>query len=274
MVRTTKRKPKLTKTSGYKKRDTEFVSLEQVILPVISEITTAPPNDFKRPILENSFKEYVQKQRQFMHYSLTEIADKLGVREEHLRLLEEEGLNRYLPEVYVRSILKKYCLFLHLDYEQALQLYENEVATIKTPGENDYLPNFKPTLSNRINLNYRKVFLGLFLLVILIFSIYQTDMLVGKPKLIVSGVTENMKTDKPFISLSGSVKRTKKLLFNGQEILLDGGTKFQIDNYNLTVGWNVLKFEAFNHLGRIAIKEYNIEFIEPVLETTTTLGEQ
>lgn len=272
MSRATKRKSKLIKPAHVKKKDIEFVSLEQTV-PEIGFEENAVNSDFKRPVLENSFKEYVQRQRQSMHYSLTEIADKLGVREEHLKLLEEEGLNRYLPEVYVRSILKKYCLFLHLDYEQTLQLYENEVATVKTPGENDYLPNLKPALANRMNLNYHKILTGLFFLIIIIFGTYQTGMLIGSPNLVINGLIENMKVDQPFINLSGSVKRTKKLLFNGQELLLDGGTQFQVDNYNLTTGWNTLKFEAFNHLGRTIIKEYHIEYIEPITETTTTIGE-
>lgn len=269
MARVTKSKSKLIKKVAVKKKDIEFVSLEQTV-PEIGYEENTIGGDFKRPVLENSFKEYVQRQRQSMHYSLTEIADKLGVREEHLKLLEEESLNRYLPEVYVRSILKKYCLFLHLDYEQALQLYENEVATVKTSGENDYLPSLKPALANRMNLNYRKILTGLFFLIILIFGAYQTEMLLGSPSIAVDGLIENMKVDKPFINLSGSVRRTKKLLFNGQEILLDGGAKFQVDNYNLTTGWNTLKFEVFNHLGHTVTKEYHIEYIEPVTETTTT----
>ena len=271
MPRVSTRKTKTVKKTSAKKKDIEFVSLEQNTPEIILEENFVN-DDFKRPILENSFKEYVQRQRQSMHYSLAEIAEKLGVREEHLRLLEEEGLNRSLPEVYVRSILKKYCAFLHIDYKQALQLYENEVATIKTPGENDYLPNFKPVLINRMNLNYHKLVGALIFLIVLSFAVYQTEMLIGKPSLVVNGLTENMQVTEPFISLSGNVKRTKKLLFNGQEILLDGGTNFQVDNYNLTAGWNTLKFEAFNHLGKIATKEYHIEYIEPIIETTTTIG--
>jgi len=87
------------------------------------------------------------------------------------------------------------------------------------------------------------------------------DMLVGKPSLMIKELSENMQVSEPFINITGTVARTQKLLFNGQEILLDNGKNFQVDNYNLTNGWNTLKFEAYNHLGRATIKEYHIEFI-------------
>ncbi len=269
MARVTKQKIKIVRTARSRKKEIESTPLETIIPDFTSEVIT-PTADFTRPILENSFKDYIQKQRLSMHYSLGEIAEKLGVREEHLRLLEEEGLNRVLPEVYVYSILKKYCNFLHLDYDQVLKLYKNEVTAMKLPGEGDSLTSFQGNLVHKINLNYRKLVICFLLLVVLTFSAYQLDMLIGKPSLTVNGITENMKVDKPFISISGRVIRTQKLLFNGQEILLDNSRDFQIDNYNLTNGWNTLKFEAYNHLGRITIKEYHIEFTGVLEETTTT----
>jgi transcriptional regulator with XRE-family HTH domain len=269
MVRTIKSKTKKVKTPHLKKKEVEQIPPEVEASTFIPEM--APPaTDFARPILENSFKEYTQRQRLAMHYSLAEIADKLGVREEHLQLLEEEGLNRFLPEVYVYSILRKYCNFLHLDYEQALKLYKNEVTAIKLPGEGDPLTSFKINITRKINLNYKKLVIFFLLLVVLVFGAYQIDMLIGKPSLTINGLTENMQVAEPFINMTGKVSRTKKLLFNGQEILLDNGQAFEIDNYNLTDGWNTLKFEAYNHLGRITTKEYHVEFTGTGEETTTT----
>jgi len=97
--------------------------------------------------------------------------------------------------------------------------------------------------------------------IVLVFGVYQLDMLVGKPGLMVKDLTENMQVSEPFIDITGQVTRSQKLLFNGQEILLDNGRNFQVDNYNLTNGWNTLKFEAYNHLGRVTAKEYHIECI-------------
>lgn len=276
MVRTIKSKTKKIRTPHLKKKEVEQIPSETEASTFIPGMAT-PATDFTRPILENSFKEYTQRQRLAMHYSLAEIADKLGVREEHLQLLEEEGLNRSLPEVYVYSILRKYCNFLHLDYEQALKLYKNEVTTIKLPGESDPLTSFKMNITRKINLNYKKLVISFLLLVVLVFGAYQTDMLIGKPSLTVNGLTENMQVTKPFINMTGKVVRTKKLLFNGQEIFLDNSQTFEIDNYNLTDGWNTLKFEAYNHLGRVTTKEYHVEFTgtgeETTITTTTTTTE-
>jgi transcriptional regulator with XRE-family HTH domain len=269
MVRTIKSKIKKVRTPHLKKKEVEQVSSEVEASNFVIETTTPAP-DFARPILENSFKEYTQRQRLSMHYSLAEIADKLGVREEHLQLLEEEGLNRFLPEIYVYSILRKYCNFLHLDYEQALKLYKNEVTNIRLPGEGDPLASFKTNITRKINLNYKKLVIFFLLLVVLVFGAYQTDMLIGKPSLTVNGLTENMQVTKPFINMTGKVSRTKTLLFNGQEIFLDNSQTFEIDNYNLTDGWNTLKFEAYNHLGRVTTKEYHVEFTSTGEETTTT----
>ena len=273
MPRVIKPKAKTTKITRVRKKKLVQPISEPVVFDVVPEVT-APTPEFTRPILENSFKEYVQRQRLAMHYSLAEIAERLEVREEHLQLLEEEGLNRILPEVYVYSILKKYCNFLHLDYEKALKLYKNEVTTIKLPGENDSLTSFKENIARKINLNYRKLIIGFLLAVVLFFGAYQLDMLIGKPGLIVKDLTENMQVSEPFINITGQVARTQKLLFNGQEILLDNGRDFQVDNYNLTNGWNTLKFEAYNHLGRVTTKEYHIEFIggteESAASTTST----
>lgn len=260
MPKVIKPKAKGARAIHPRKKKLEQPIFEPVVFNPTPDVVISTP-EFTRPILENSFKEYVQHQRLAMHYSLAEIAERLHVREEHLQLLEEEGLNRILPEVYVYSILKKYCNFLHLDYEQALKLYKNEVTAIKLPGETDSLTTFRDNMAHKISLNYRKLIIGFLLVVVLAFGGYQLDMLVGKPSLMIKDLSENMQVSEPFINIIGTVARTQKLLFNGQEILLDNGKNFQVDNYNLTNGWNTLKFEAYNHLGRATIKEYHIEFI-------------
>jgi len=112
MPKVIKPKAKTTKTIRNRKRKSEQLIPEPIVSePEIIPKAVTPTPELNRPILENSFKEYVQRQRLAMHYSLAEVAERLGVREEHLQLLEEEGLNRVLPEVYVYSILKNTAIF-------------------------------------------------------------------------------------------------------------------------------------------------------------------
>ena len=109
MPRVIKPKTKTVRITHPRKKKSEQPVFEPVVFSPVPEATVSAP-EFTRPILENSFKEYIQHQRLAMHYSLAEIAERLEVREEHLQLLEEEALNRILPEVYVYSILKNIAL--------------------------------------------------------------------------------------------------------------------------------------------------------------------
>lgn len=100
---------------------------------------------------------------------------------------------------------------------------------------------------------------GLFVLLIIGYSIYQAQDFWAGPEVEISTPADGAVTTKPLIHISGSTKRISFLSLNGRQIFTDRNGKFS-EALLLAPGYNIITLAADDSFGRRAEEQLRIVF--------------
>src|SRR3989338_4120799 len=207
----------------------------------------------KKIITVKSLGEGLVEARESLNLTLSLVEKKIGVGQEYLEAMEN-GEWQILPgEVYAKSFLQRYALFLGLDKVIILKKFKEE-----TRGQNFWPGNknckFGITPKNlRCLPSILRRLAVIFCAVAIVFYLgLQVWRLYRPPKLVVLFPDDNYITCAGEVKILGLAEEEVTIGVNGQEITADKSGFFTID-INLNKGLNVIELEAKKKHGQTTV---------------------
>lgn len=186
--------------------------------------------------------------RKRQHIGLKAASQRLGIKEEYLRYLEEGNYQKLPGEIYAKNFLKAYCQFLELDAAKHLQLYQQERSVHQKLGQCQEESTRLVARVSRRQLVITPEILrrGLGVLVIVICLVYlglEIKKIVTPPWLVIDQPVNNLRTADYFLEVKGTVEKEANLLINGQEVMANSDGQFA-KKIDLQTGVNIINFSA------------------------------
>ncbi len=98
----------------------------------------------ENPTANESFGEYLLRERQLRNISLEEISQRTRISLRVLRALEEERWEELPADVYIRGFLRTYSRYLGLDENEVLVRYEDQRPGVAAPSKDLFSPIGRP----------------------------------------------------------------------------------------------------------------------------------
>lgn len=186
--------------------------------------------------------------RKKQHVSLKAASQRLGIKGEYLKNLEEGNYQKLPGEIYAKNFLKAYCKFLELDIEKHLQLYQQERSVYQKLDQFQEEPTRLVARVSRRQLVITPKILrrGLMILILVICLIYlglEVKKIVAPPWLTIDQPVNNLRTADYSLEVRGTVEKEANLLINGQEVMANSGGQFS-KKIDLQAGVNIIKISA------------------------------
>lgn len=190
------------------------------------------------------------------HRSLVEVATALRIPVGQLRSLEEGDVSVFPAEVYARGVFFKYAQYLHLEIENAQQLFLRELAGVR---EVVPLKILTPAHWWQRFLNPRLLLWsagGVVAVVVGMYLAWQVQSFLRLPQLtVVEPMDGYVATDT--VTVQGYAAHQSTVQVNGESVLLTPEGAFQVV-LPLHPGINVLRVEATNAAGRTKIVQKDL----------------
>lgn len=226
-------------------------------------------NDF---VSNNIFHnhEYLAKElyrtRTEKNISLAKAAQKTGISQKYLAALETGEFNKLPAGVYVRKFLSEYALYLGLDVNEILAIYD-EAAGRKESEKTEKIFIQKTSKINYY-FNFPKILKGFFIILTVFICVAYLGIYLRKivlpPKLTLIKPIENLTTDKNIMEIAGTTEREAEVKINEETVLVDNNGNFSKE-INLKNGLNVIlvsakkKYSKTNEISRkIYVEPENI----------------
>lgn len=98
---------------------------------------------------------------------------------------------------------------------------------------------------------------GILFLFIAVYAFFHTKSLIFGVKIEVQGIENGASYTSPIISISGQAKKAAIFTLNGREIFIDKDGDWQ-DELLLSLGYNIISFEAKDKFGNDVKKDYQL----------------
>ncbi len=204
----------------------------------------------KKIIAARLLGEDLEITRKSLNLTLKAVEKKIGVTKHYLAALENGDWELIPGEIYAKNWLKKYVLFLGLDWEEMKNKFKVETSKINIwPNQNE----------QRFGITKKRIFLFpkllknifLIILVILIVSYlgWQIWSLLKPPELTILYPEDNFITYNREIKVLGKVNPGIWVGLNDKELSVDDEGWFKVD-LNLKMGLNIIKIKAKKSYGR------------------------
>jgi transcriptional regulator with XRE-family HTH domain len=198
-----------------------------------------------------TFGEKLKKAREEAGLTRRKVAQLLNIQVKYVHGLED-GENEKLPsDVYIKGLLRKYAKLLNLEPNELIAEYEKENELTQSFKEKSH--RSLPQLRARwfaITPKVLSIMLGSLVFVLIIgYLIYQLNILIGPPRLVIGEPMDNLVIDKTTITLKGQSEPGVQLTINGQQIYINEDGSFS-QEINLNQGMNIIKIEATNRFGK------------------------
>jgi cytoskeletal protein RodZ len=197
-----------------------------------------------------SVGDILRTERLRQNLTLEEVSNKIKIRLDYLKSLEQGKYDQLPDPIYVRGFISSYARALEIDDEQILPFYRreygggtNKLNMEKIPKPIDR-PGFRLT-PGALLVAAVSVVLTLFL--VLLFIQYRNY--AGIPVLIVDSPQDNLVSTNPTIEVNGRTDPEAEITVNGQSVKPSVDGSFRI-TYELDVGINRIKILAKTKLGK------------------------
>ncbi|MFH1522827.1 MAG: helix-turn-helix domain-containing protein [Patescibacteria group bacterium] len=197
--------------------------------------------------------EELRYARQAKKLSLQEISKKLNINYKYLNAFEKGDLGELPAGLYGKNFLKEYALFLGLNYEEILKIYEgsilvNSTKSTKNTGKRRNREIFsKQIIKGNKFLIAPKIVKGFFIVTLAsICFIYLgicLNRIISPPELYIIGLQDNLVTSNNFVIVSGITEPEAQVIINGELILIDSADSFN-KRVNLKSGINTITITA------------------------------
>jgi cytoskeletal protein RodZ len=183
---------------------------------------------------------------------LENISGKLGIKKEYLDALETGELNKLPAGVYGKNFLKEYLLYLNINPEEALAVFDKEVAGQQTKSQEKLFVQKTPRAHYYFSLP--KIIKNSIIIVAVLICItylgFCIKNIVSPPVLNIYSPADNLTTSQNNIDIQGATDPEAEITINGEKILKNQDGTF-IKNINLKSGLNTINITARKKYSRI-----------------------
>ncbi len=212
----------------------------------------------KRIISGRSLGEDLARERKKLNLTLSVVERKIGVGEGYLEAMES-GEWKIIPgEVYAKNWLKKYVIFLGLNWQSVKKKYDREV------GNKNFWPQTQKQkfgISQKRLLVFPKIIrnalIGLVVLIIVLYLSFQIYSLLRPPILEIIYPPHGLELSNRNFKLLGKSESGAVVSINGNPVPIDKDGWFKID-INLNKGLNEIKIQAKKSYGRENEKQISV----------------
>lgn len=196
--------------------------------------------------MDKSFQEFFNDILAVRGLTIEKLAELAGVPNRYLAAMSSGDFQKLPALPYTRGYLMKIAEVLGIDGDELWQTYKDEIALkINAP---DKLP------SNRFAIRRfgkMKIIIGIILVSAIIYLIWQSDNLLGIPKIeITYPMADDLVLSIPLIKLAGKISNPKdKLTVNGEQIFINSDGSFEKEIF-LRPGVNDIEFRIKRFLGK------------------------
>lgn len=210
-------------------------------------------NFISKKISTETLGEKLKKAREEKQTDLLKIEEITGIQVKYLMALEMGHYHEIPGEIYLKNFLKTYAKTLNLNSEKILKLYQEEQKIL-----NRHNPNLFPEIKNKTRLLFisnilKKSLVGIFLIILLFYIIFEVKNIISPPKLIIREPADNLIISEPTVNVIGNTDINSNVTINEQEILKNSDGSFN-KIINLQSGLNLIKISAQKKHSRETIK--------------------
>lgn len=224
---------------------------------------------------QKTLSETLKSARLKKEISLSEAESGSKVRSRYLEAIEE-GKWQDLPSiVYVRGFVLAYSKYLGIKKEDVLPLFDVEASLIKKHEKNELSyqnrqKDVKFLVTPRL-LGY--VFLGMFVVTMFGYIIYQIASFAGSPNLRVASPGNNTVFENDAIDVAGITDNDSRLTINDQSVPITNEGHFAT-NLKLHRGINVIKVKVANKAKKETTEVLTVEYKPKTAQVTDPLLNQ
>lgn len=196
----------------------------------------------RKKISQKSIGEILKEKRKEKSLSLEEVKEKTKIPLRHLTALENNDYDFFEGEIYFLNFLKRYSLFLNLDFEFFKKKFQEEQKILfkKTPPKEKKVAWHHFLVPSRFLLNILFIFVILFFVSFLGFKIKK---IFTPPEIVILSPEDNLVTFKNWIIIKGKTEKETEVVINDQKIFSDENGYFE-KIINLQKGLNIIKITA------------------------------
>jgi cytoskeletal protein RodZ len=202
---------------------------------------------------EESVAEKLRRAREEKNLAIEAVAKKLAIGREYLLALENGDYKNLPSGVYGKTYLKKYSLWLGLDWPIMEQTYNRENSPA-AKGKNAIFAKKKINALEMLVLPkiLKNILIAIFIATLFLYIGYYSQNSFSEPKMIVSFPPDNLTTEKNTIEIIGQAKQQTQILINGKQITKDENGAFS-ETISLKKGLNSIVISAKNKYSRSKI---------------------
>jgi len=204
----------------------------------------------KKIIAARLLGEDLEITRKSLNLTLKAIEKKIGVTGYYLAALENGDWELIPGEVYAKNWLKKYVIFLGLDWEEVNKKFEAETNRLDIwPKQGNQRFGVSKKKIVLLPTLLKNIFLVILISLIVLYLGWQIWSLLKPPKVVVLYPQDNFVTYSRKVKILGKVDPGIWVGLNDEELPVDDYGWFKVD-INLKTGLNVIKIEAKKSYGR------------------------
>jgi transcriptional regulator with XRE-family HTH domain len=206
--------------------------LDNFTLNKITPINEQIADELKNTRLQNGLK-------------LEKVAEKLKINIKYLRILEAGELKKLPAGIYGRNFLKEYALFLQLDVDRLLELFDNETGEknnqkpknifIKKTGNAYHFITIPRIIKNLIIMG--------FVAIIVAYLAYSINNIISAPKMTILYPEKDLIIEEHSITIKGQAEPESKITINEETVLMNVNFSFE-KTINLKQGINNIEIVA------------------------------
>ncbi|NTU99410.1 hypothetical protein HGA64_05420 [Candidatus Falkowbacteria bacterium] len=194
--------------------------------------------------------EQLRSTRQSYGYKLEKAAKDLGINLKYLDALERGDFLSLPSGVYGKNFLREYALYLRLDPNPLVKLFEQEMVGAKEKAQQELFS--KQVVKASYFWTVPKIVKNLLILVMVVLCLwylgYRLKKIVAPPELEIFTPKENLITKERSIEVKGRAEAESQVVINAEAVLLDRAGSFQ-KTVELKSGINTIIIKAQKKFG-------------------------
>lgn len=194
-----------------------------------------------------TFGDKLKEAREEAGLSKQKVAQLLNIQLRHLEGLEQGDIEKMPADVYAKGLLRKYAKILGVESESLVREYEKEVkiANHLKRGGHQSLPSLRLARFSVTPKFLTAIFGSLLFILAVGYLVYQLNVLISPPKLVIFEPVDNLLTGNSTIVIAGQTESGAQLTINSQQTYIDRDGNFK-QEINLNPGINTIEIKAIN----------------------------
>lgn len=198
--------------------------------------------------------EQLRSARQERGLKIETVAERLNINKKYLEALERGNFDKMPAGVYSKKFLKEYAVFLGLDYNELLKIFQKELDIEEGASRQELFS--KQVARREYFLATPKIVKNLIISLIIFACLAYLGVAVKEitapPFLSVESPQDNIVIEDKSISVNGRVEAESEVLINGKTILSDAAGNFS-EEVGLKDGINIITVTAKKKYSREAV---------------------